>query len=160
MTQSYVSIPPQCLLSCLCKGISLAPGAPRLKPDKPRAPRNGMLTLMKHEHQLYRPRLLKLNSRKALFELTDKTIHQDLLTSLDYLPSQFIDRLFLDPPYNRNNLFNQVAFTQKSTAAYEAWLRFMADSTNKEPKAYNVYLYLWRLAILNCFHRVDDPEIS
>ena len=77
---------------------------------------------MEDERQLYRQRLLKLNSQAGLFELIDKTIHQDLWASLDYLPSQCVDLLFLDPPYNRNKSFNQVSFTQKSMAAYETWM--------------------------------------
>ncbi|MCG8364185.1 MAG: site-specific DNA-methyltransferase [Pseudanabaenales cyanobacterium] len=93
-----------------------------MKSDKPRAPRNRTLTLMEPERQLYRQRLLKLNGQMGLLELIDKTIHQDLLASVDYLPSECVDLLFIDPPYNRNKLFNQVAFSQKSTAAYEAWM--------------------------------------
>ena len=78
---------------------------------------------MEHEYQLYRQRLLKLNSQTELLSLIDKTINQDLLASVDYLPAECVDLLFIDPPYNRNKLFNQVAFSQKSTVAYEAWLR-------------------------------------
>lgn len=78
---------------------------------------------MEHEYQLYRQRLLKLNSQTELLPLIDKTINQDLLASVDYLPAESIDLLFIDPPYNRNKLFNQVAFSQKSMVAYEAWLR-------------------------------------
>ena len=103
---------------------SLALGEePRLKPDKPRAPRNRTLTLMEDERQRYRQRLLQLNGQTGVLDLIDKTIHQDLLASIDYLPSECVDLLFIDPPYNRNKLFNQVAFSQKTMADYETWLR-------------------------------------
>ena len=78
---------------------------------------------MENERQRYRQRLLKLNCQTELFELIDRTIHQDLWVSLDYLPSECVDLLFVDPPYNRNKLFNQVSFSQKTMAAYEVWLR-------------------------------------
>ncbi|MDJ0707997.1 MAG: site-specific DNA-methyltransferase [Leptolyngbyaceae cyanobacterium MO_188.B28] len=103
---------------------SLALGeALRLKPDKPRAPRNRTLTLMENERQRYRQRLLKLNGQAGVLELIDKTIHQDLLACVDYFPSECVDLLFIDPPYNRNKLFNQVAFSQKTMADYETWFR-------------------------------------
>ncbi len=41
---------------------------------------------------------------------------------LDYLPEQFVDLLFVDPPYNLSKSFNGRTFSQMSLDEYETWL--------------------------------------
>jgi site-specific DNA-methyltransferase (adenine-specific) len=41
---------------------------------------------------------------------------------LAYLPAQFVDLLFIDPPYNLSKSFNGRNFSQKPMDEYETWL--------------------------------------
>lgn len=91
-------------------------------PQKIRAPRNRTLTLTPGEKERYRSRLVHLAGPAALETLIDKTICQNLGDIFDYLPGQFVDLLFLDPPYNLSKSFNGRAFSQMPLADYEAWL--------------------------------------
>ena len=74
----------------------------KAKSPKARAPRNRTLTLTPEEYTLYAKRLLSLQSRVTVNEILDKTICQDVTEAVDYLPEQFVDLLFIDPPYNLN----------------------------------------------------------
>lgn len=86
-----------------------------------RAPRNRTVTLTNEEFFQYQQRLRQLQQPMALEQILDTTIHQDLLEVVEYLPSESVDLLILDPPYNRNKTFNQSAFSQKLPATYQAW---------------------------------------
>lgn len=44
------------------------------------------------------------------------------------LPSQFVDLLFLDPPYNREKKFNQNSFKKKTTDEYIDWMQDWLES--------------------------------
>lgn len=90
-------------------------------PLKPKAPQNRTLTLADEDIQSYRLRLSKLIAAASVKDLLDKTLHQDLIEVLPFLPSQSVDLLILDPPYNRSKTFNQVAFNQKSPNVYQSW---------------------------------------
>ncbi|HEY9881290.1 MAG TPA: site-specific DNA-methyltransferase [Leptolyngbyaceae cyanobacterium] len=56
-----------------------------------------------------------------LKDLLDTTLHQDLAEALPYIPTQSVDLLILDPPYNRSKIFNQVAFNQRTPSVYQNW---------------------------------------
>lgn len=89
---------------------------------KVRAPRNRTLTLSEAEKTVYQTRLLRLNSPAAIETIVDQTICQNLLEVADYLPGQFVDLLFLDPPYNLSKSFNGRSFSPMPLAEYETWL--------------------------------------
>ncbi len=89
---------------------------------KKRAPRNRTITLTESEQQLYRSRLIKLNSPATLQEIIDRTICQDVFELLDWLPDCSVDLLFADPPYNLSKSFNRHSFAQMSLPEYEQWL--------------------------------------
>ncbi len=55
-------------------------------------------------------------------EITNKTIHQDLFKVIDFLPENFVDLLFVDPPYNLRKEFNSNRFREMSPEEYEEWL--------------------------------------
>ncbi|MBW4658858.1 MAG: site-specific DNA-methyltransferase [Drouetiella hepatica Uher 2000/2452] len=96
---------------------------PDAKPnEKLRAPRNRTLTLSTEEIQRYTQRLLKLEGAIAPPDLQNKTISQDLFKILDWLPTQFVDLLFIDPPYNLTKSFGTERFRERSLAAYQTWL--------------------------------------
>ncbi|MFM7426804.1 MAG: DNA-methyltransferase [Elainella sp.] len=96
------------------------------KPSNPgakiRAPRNRTLELSEAELLQYQQRLLTLTGPVQPAQLLDHTIHQDLFSLLDWLPSGFVDLLFIDPPYNLTKTFGETVFRERSVAAYQTWL--------------------------------------
>jgi len=89
---------------------------------KIRAPRNRTLTLDEQDKTVYPNKLLKLTKSTTVDEITNKTINQDLFETLDLLPNDFIDLLFIDPPYNLTKTFNSNKFKETSDDNYEEWL--------------------------------------
>ncbi len=90
--------------------------------EKFRAPRNRTLTLSPEEIQHYTSQLLRLEGAIAPPDLRNKTISQDLFEILDWLPAQFVDLLFIDPPYNLTKSFGTASFRERSRSAYQIWL--------------------------------------
>ena len=90
--------------------------------DKERAPRNRTITLSKEERAKYLTRLMKVEQPVTLAEISDRTIHQDLLSILNFLPKQSVDLLFIDPPYNLNKTFNSTNFRKTNLETYADWL--------------------------------------
>lgn len=80
------------------------------------------MTLAEDEKAVYQARLLRLNQPVAMEAILDQTICQNLLDVSAYLPEQFVDLLFLDPPYNLSKSFNGRSFSPMSLAEYETWL--------------------------------------
>ncbi len=93
-----------------------------MKTDKPRAPRNRTLILTEAERRKYRSRLLRLEKPVRLDQVENRTICQDLMDVLDYLPSSLVDLAFIDPPYNLNKTFNLTTFREMESDKYESWL--------------------------------------
>jgi site-specific DNA-methyltransferase (adenine-specific) len=89
---------------------------------KKRAPRNQTITLDNLEHAKYKAKLLQLDQPTELHDILNRTIHQDLLAVLDFLPKQSVDLLFIDPPYNLNKIFNASSFRKRDLEAYSQWL--------------------------------------
>jgi len=89
---------------------------------KIRAPRNRTLTLDEQDKALLSNKLFKLIKPATVEEITNKTIHQDLFSTLDLLPDSFVDLLFIDPPYNLTKTFNTNKFKETSDDNYEEWL--------------------------------------
>ncbi len=91
-------------------------------PNNARAPRNRTIILSAAERSRYRSRLVRLESSASIEDILDKTVCQNLWAVVEFLPLQFVDLLFVDPPYNLNKTFNGRTFSQKSLGDYEAWL--------------------------------------
>lgn len=89
---------------------------------KARAGRNRTLTLDDSERVKYRDRLLTLTRAAESQELINRIIHQDLFQSIDYLPDQFVDLMFVDPPYNLTKNFNGKTFNRMNNQQYIDWL--------------------------------------
>lgn len=89
---------------------------------KQRAPRNRTLSLSDVEFGRLKNKLIKLTKPVSLSEIANKTINQDTFEALDYLPDQFVDLVFVDPPYNLNKTFNLTAFKAMESEKYEEWL--------------------------------------
>lgn len=89
---------------------------------KKRAPRNRTINLTKTDFATYKKRLFKLIEPTDLNSILNRTINQDIFTSLEYLPDNFVDLLFVDPPYNLNKQFNLTSFKAMESEKYEQWL--------------------------------------
>ncbi len=87
-----------------------------------KAPRNRTITLSDQERTDYQRHLLKITSPVSMNGILNRVINQDFHHILDWLPSRFIDLLFLDPPYNLTKHFNTYSFKQKSVEGYMEWL--------------------------------------
>lgn len=90
--------------------------------EKKRAPLNRTITLSDKERYLYCSRLIQLEGSAQVQDILNKTIHQDLFKILGWLPDNFIDLLFVDPPYNLDKSFNGRPFREMSLDEYERWL--------------------------------------
>ena len=94
-----------------------------------RAPRNRTITLSARERESYRYRLLKIDNPARLEKILNKVINQDIFEVVDFLPLQFVDLFFIDPPYNLTKTFNSRSFKQVSVHQYmdwmESWLKKM-----------------------------------
>ncbi len=87
-----------------------------------KAPRNKTLTLTATDKKQLKKRLLHINKKVVLSTILNKTIQQDMLKALDYLPDSFVDLIFVDPPYNLSKKFNKTTFREMESEAYELWL--------------------------------------
>lgn len=84
--------------------------------------RNRTLSIDSNDTALYAGKLISLDKQATVEEITNKTINQNLFETLDLLPSNFVDLLFVDPPYNLTKTFNSNSFKETSDDNYEEWL--------------------------------------
>lgn len=89
---------------------------------KKRAGRNRTITLDDAEQAKYRERLITLTRKSTAETLMDKTVHQDLFEAIEYLPDEFVDLMFIDPPYNLTKSFNGKTFNRMDHGEYTEWL--------------------------------------
>ncbi len=87
-----------------------------------RAPRNRTLNLTAAEQQQYQQTLLQVNAPISVEQLANRTICQELEQVLSWLPTGFVDLLFIDPPYNLSKVFGQERSRQRSPLDYEQWV--------------------------------------
>ena len=109
--------------------------------QKLRALRNRTLSLSADDVASTRPRLLHLSEPACLTSILDRTICQDVLEAVRYLPDKFVDLLVLDPPYNLTKSFNQIEFKKLPLSDYANWLEkwFAALRRTLKPTA-SVYI--------------------
>jgi site-specific DNA-methyltransferase (adenine-specific) len=87
-----------------------------------RGARNRTLTLSDHEMGVFRSKLIDVQSPVTTDAILGRTICGDMIQVLKYLPDQFIDLLFLDPPYNLDKTFNSSSFRKMDGSQYQGWL--------------------------------------
>ena len=90
--------------------------------QKKRAGRNRTLSLGKGEPGRYKRELVALHCPAGVKDILDRTICQDIFEAAGFLPSGFVDLLFVDPPYNLNKRFGKSSFKKTSTAEYAKWV--------------------------------------
>lgn len=88
---------------------------------KERAPRNRTLTIDEDDIKNLSKNLLKVTSPVVESEIIGKTIQGDTFDVLNFLPSNFIDLVIVDPPYNLTKNFNGSIFKKSSLEEYEIW---------------------------------------
>lgn len=81
--------------------------------------RNKTIILENSEKLRYETELIKLPYKGKLL---NKIINQDIFIALDYLPDNFIDLLFADPPYNLNKNFHTLKFDKMNEEQYFKWV--------------------------------------
>jgi site-specific DNA-methyltransferase (adenine-specific) len=89
--------------------------------QKTRAPRNRTITLTAEEIAFYQRNLLKLSGHIEPHDIENRTVAQDLFEILDWLPTSFVDLLFIDPPYNLTKSFNGTTFKERPVDEYRTW---------------------------------------
>lgn len=90
--------------------------------NKKRAPLNRTINISGKEISEYGSSMIKLLKSATINEINSKIINQDLFEALDYLPKEFVDLLFIDPPYNLNKKFSSVNFKEMKDDEYEKWI--------------------------------------
>ena len=89
---------------------------------KQRAERNRTIMLTEAEEAKYSQRLLILERPVEIQQILNRTINQDILVAASFLPDEFIDLLFIDPPYNLDKAFNGSKFKKRSQDNYLEFL--------------------------------------
>jgi len=87
-----------------------------------RAPRNRTVEIKANESEYLKGKLIKLTKPAKIDDIKNQIVNQDVFEILDYLPSKFIDILFIDPPYNLTKSFNGLSFKKMSIDQYAKWL--------------------------------------
>jgi site-specific DNA-methyltransferase (adenine-specific) len=86
------------------------------------APRNRTLTLSETERKELKPKLVTFSGSVAIAEAINKTILGNLFEVLEFLPDEFADLIFIDPPYNLSKDFGTVKFKAESLESYQEYL--------------------------------------
>jgi site-specific DNA-methyltransferase (adenine-specific) len=103
--------------------------------------RNRTITLSDEEIKRYSEKLIKLDHKASVKELTDKTIHQDLFEAMDYLPDGFVDLMIVDPPYNLDKNFAETSFKECSVTEYSEWLdSWLSNIVRTLKKTASIYI--------------------
>ncbi len=89
--------------------------------EQKKATRNRTLRLTETEVTNSRKNLDRLFEKVPASRLDDTIIHQNLFDALPHLPGQFIDLLFIDPPYNLSRNYNGLNFYKRNTNDYKEW---------------------------------------
>jgi len=87
-----------------------------------KAPLNRTIILTEEEKESFKKELIKLSSPSDVDYISGKIINQNLFDAIDKLPFEFVDLLFIDPPYNLTKSFNEVEFKKMTIAEYSDWL--------------------------------------
>jgi len=93
-----------------------------LNNDKKRAGRNRTITLSDTDRHKYSERLVTLTAKAEPEQIINRTINQNLFEAIDYLPDEFVDLMFVDPPYNLTKSFNGTTFNRMQSEQYTEWL--------------------------------------
>lgn len=85
---------------------------------KVKAERNKTICLSPQKSAIYSKRLLRLDRPVTVRQILNRTICQDVLSAVQFLPNEFVDLLFIDPPYNLDKSFNGSKFKKLNQSGY------------------------------------------
>lgn len=89
---------------------------------KLKSQKNKTIIINKEDRQRLSESLIKDFPAGKLCEAPVGVIHGDFFEWIKFLPENFIDLLFLDPPYNLAKDFNGWKFSKKDVDEYTLWL--------------------------------------
>ena len=117
---------------------------------KDRAPRNRTITCSDDERRVFSEQLLRLHAKASVEEIRNTVINQDLNEVASRLPSQFVDLLILDPPYNLTKDYNGNLFKERESTDYSTWFGDMLQSIlhTLKPQASIYVCSDWRTSTL------------
>ena len=111
------------------------------KSPKKSAPNNRTLIITDTEKKELSKKLVKFKSKTTVNRIKNKVINQDIFDALKYLPDNFIDLLFIDPPYNLNKKFNSNFFKEIELNKYELWFdSWLSKLVSKLKETASVYI--------------------
>lgn len=116
---------------------------------KNKAPRNKTICLSPKEISFYAARCIKLGKKASLDQVLNKTIYGDSLKTIDLLPSQSVDLMVVDPPYNLTKNFGKTTFKESAPEKYKQWLDEWLSKTVRVLKE-NASVYIcsdWKTSI-------------
>lgn len=87
-----------------------------------KATSNRSLTLDSNEIPFLKNKLIKLTKEVTYPEIENTIINQDFFEAINHLPTNFVDLLFIDPPYNLTKSYNGNIFKKMSFEKYQSWV--------------------------------------
>ncbi len=88
-----------------------------------RSKRNKTLVIEDHEKDcLYKKLVTHIKDKVAIESIGNKVILGDIFEIAKYLPSNCVDLLILDPPYNLNKQFENISFKKVSIETYSQYI--------------------------------------
>ncbi len=89
--------------------------------EKKRAPRNRTLSIHEEEIPTLLQRCLREEDISPEQEVINSVIHGNIFQVAHQLPSEFVDLLVVDPPYNLDKKFGDSTFRKMNTEEYEEY---------------------------------------
>ncbi|MDE0243234.1 MAG: DNA methyltransferase [Candidatus Kaiserbacteria bacterium] len=83
--------------------------------------RNKTLTLHDDEKSFSEEYVISVTKNTRRTDIENKIVCQSVFDTLDFLPNNFINLVFADPPYNIDKKFNDVVFKKMDIQSYEAY---------------------------------------
>jgi len=117
--------------------------------NKKRAPLNRTINISKKEISEYKNQSIILTKNESVKNLQNKIVQQDLFSVVDYLPENFVDLLFIDPPYNLSKNFSTVKFKEMKENEYESYIDSWLSKLVKilKPNASIYFCCDWKTSI-------------
>ena len=92
-----------------------------------RAPRNRTLACTGEEIARLSSGVLRVDADVVPGDLEGRFVAGDVFEVAKHFPSEFVDLLILDPPYNLSRNFNGNPFRTKKNSEYQSWFRNVVD---------------------------------
>ncbi len=90
--------------------------------DKVKAPRNRTIVLTAEEKEQFKKDIFKPVGKLSAEEINGKILTGDFFELVEFLPENFVDLLFIDPPYNLSKKFNKKTFKKLPLEEYQQWI--------------------------------------